>query len=122
MNKHKIYKILYYICLVLTAIPFIITARIELTIGTTINNILGIINLLLIIIFTIKLIKYKLKNINILFPIIYLLLLIFIILLSAIVNTKLIIPYLFFNYYFNFILFNYVLLNIYSIISLTKKN
>lgn len=115
MHNQKIYKILYYLCFVLTIIPFVIVQK------TPVNLILGIINAILFIVFIIKLRTKKLSKANILLPIIYLLFVSFVMIISIIVNEKLIIPFLFIAYYFQLVLFNYILLNIYSIVSLQKK-
>ena len=124
MNNSKIFKILSYICLILTIlISFLISQPItvySLEIIIPFNLILLVINLLLAIIFIIKTFKKKLNNVNIFFPIIYLVFMIVVIGIVIIINNRLFIPYIHFNYYFTFVLFNYLLLNIYSVISIKK--
>ena len=125
MNKSTIFKILYYICFVVTLFIWIYASKVidvyAIDIRTTSNSILGIINLIFIIIFSIKVFKNKLKNTNILFPIIYLIFSIIVVIISFIMNSKLVISYIHFSYYVSFILFNYLLLNLYSILSIHKK-
>ena len=124
MNKSLIFKILYYVSFILTTIIWLYISRLidkfDLDIKTFSNSLLGIINLVLIIIFSIKLLKHKLEKVNILFPIIYLIFSIIVMIISFIMNNKLVIPYIHFNYYVSFILFNYFLLNVYSVLSLEK--
>lgn len=124
MNKSLIFKILYYVSFILTTIIWLYISRLidkyDLDIKTFSNTLLGIINLVLIIIFSIKLLKYKLEKVNILFPIIYLIFSIIVMIISFIMNNKLVIPYIHFNYYVSFVLFNYFLLNAYSVLSLEK--
>ena len=125
MNKPTIFKILYYICFVFFISIWIgaynSVNKFGIDIRTSLNVILGILNILLVIIFSIKLIKNKLENINILFPIFHLLFMIIITILAVLMNHKLIIPYIQYGYYISFILFNYLLLNIYSILLFNKK-
>lgn len=124
MNKPLAYKILYYICFILTTFIWIsvssLVNEIGVILGTGRNTILGLINLILIIIFSIKLFKHKLDKINILFPIIYLLFLIIVVVVAILMNDKLIIPYIHYSYYISYILINYLLLNIYSVLSFKK--
>ena len=124
MNKSFSFKILYYVCFVLSVATWIIASKSVNTFGLSIEigiaPILGLLNLILVIIFSLKLIKNKLENVNVLFPIIYLLFLIVVILLALVMNNKLMIPNMHYGYYISFILFNYLLLNIYSILSITK--
>ena len=124
MNKSLIFKILYYVSFILTTIIWLYISRLidkfDLDINTFSNTLLGIINLVLIIIFSIKLLKHKLEKVNILFPIIYLIFSIIVMIISFIMNNKLVIPYIHFNYYVSFVLFNYFLLNVYSVLSLEK--
>ena len=125
MNKSIVFKVLYYICFVVTLFIWIYASKVidvyAIDIRTTSNSILGIINLIFIIIFSIKVFKNKLKNTNKLFPIIYLIFSIIVVIISFIMNSKLVIPYIHFSYYVSFILFNYLLLNLYSILSIHKK-
>lgn len=124
MNNTKLFKILYYLCFLFNLfVTFISFRLITLYLSNpSVNVLLGIINFILVIIFTILLIKKRrLNNINILFPIIFLISSIIILFIAFLFNYKLIIPYIQINYYVSFILFNYTLLNIYAILSLEKK-
>lgn len=124
MNNSKVFKILSYICLVLTIlISFLIAQPItvySLEMVIPINLILLVINCIMAIIFIIKTLKKEINNVNILFPITYLVFVMVVIGIAVIINNKLFIPYIHFNYYFTFVLFNYLLLNIYSLISIKK--
>lgn len=126
MNKSPIFKILYYICFIVTLFIWISASKVidvyAIDIRTGSNSILGILNLVFVIIFSIKIFKNKLKNTNILFPIIYLIFSILVVIISFIMNNKLVIPYIHFSYYVSFILFNYLLLNLYSILSINKNS
>lgn len=125
MNKTTIYNILYYVCFVISILIWFGTKSVITDFGTDIgtytNLFLGIINIILVIIFSLKLIKKRIDKVNILFPVSYLLFCIIVIIICFIMNTKLIIPYIQFSYYIGFILFNYILLNVYSILSLNKS-
>ena len=89
MNKSKIYKILYYLILLITIFMWVYVLRLingfGVMIETPINAIIAVSNLVLVIIFSIK-IKNKLKKINILFPIIHIL---FMIIVSILTGLKL---------------------------------
>ena len=126
MNKSLSFKVLYYICFGFTIATWIIASKSVNTLGLSIEigiaPILGLLNLILVIIFSVKSIKNKLENVNILFPIIYLLFLIIVIILALIMNNKLMIPNIHYGYYISFILFNYLLLNIYAILSFPKSS
>ncbi len=125
MNKNTIYKILYYICFIFSLIIWFATKNIINELGTDIgaytNTFLLIINIVLVIIFTLKLIRKRLDKVNVLFPVIHLIFSILVIIIALIMNNKLLIPYMHFSYYIGFILFNYLLLNIYSILLLNKS-
>lgn len=125
MNNKKVYIYLYYFALILSIFTCIIPSILKTT-NTYVNLsrlsfILILINAILIIIFTILLIKRKLNNTNIIFPIIYILFTIIVLIICILFNQRLIIPYIQFSYYIKLILINYLLLNIYSILSINKK-
>lgn len=124
MNKSFGFKILYYVCFAFSVSTWIIASNFVNVFGLSIEigiaPILGLFNLISVIIFSVKLIKNELENINILFPIIYLLFLIIVIILAVIMNNKLMIQNIHYGYYISFILFNYLLLNVYSILSIIK--
>ena len=125
MNKITIYKILYYICFIISILIWFGTKSIIKDFGTYIgtytNSFYAIINIVLVIIFSLKLIKKRLDKVNILFPVFYIIFCIIVTIICFIMNTKLVVPYIQFSYYIGFILFNYILLNIYSILSLNKS-
>lgn len=125
MNKPLVFKILYYICFLFSMFIWIYASNLidiyAIDIRTFANTIFGILNLILVIIFIIKSFKTKLNNANILFPIVYLIFSIIVVVLAFIMNSKLIIPYIHFSYYISFILFDYLLLNLYSVLSIYKK-
>jgi len=121
MKNSNLYKVLYYLCSIPFVYLFIDSYIFVYESYFSINLILGVINFLLILFFSIKSFKYKLKNINVMFPLIHLIFSALVILLTFIMNDKLIIPYIHFDYYETFILINYLLLNIYSSLSFYKR-
>lgn len=125
MKKSFVFKILYYVSFVLSLITWIVTSNLVnifgINIGIGINQILLIVNLILVIVFSIRTIKNKLEKVNIIFPISYLIFLVIVVILTFIMNNKLMIPNIHFSYYITFILFNYLLLNIYSNLSFFKN-
>lgn len=123
MNNKKLYIPLYYLSLLLTlCICIIPTHHIEqyLTLSK-LSVLLIIINILLIIIFTVLLIKKGINKINILLPITYILFTIIVLIICILFNNKLVIPYIHYSYYIKFILINYILLNTYSLLSIKYK-
>lgn len=135
MKKNTIYIVLYYISFIVSLslifLPNLLLNKFVLGEGITeylvsntfISIILEGINIILVILFTIKILqKQKVLNVNIMFPIIYMAFT-FIILLGCILfNHRLVIPNIHFTYYIVFILINYLLLNIYSILSFEKNS
>lgn len=125
MNNSKSYNILYYIIFALTAFSAIGLEHVVTPMGYSISTpdivILFIINLLLVLIYSIGLRKKVSKNANVLFTIIHLLFFIVLFIIGCLYNSKLIIPYMHFSYYLKLILINYIFLNIYSIMSLEKN-
>ena len=132
MNNIKTFKILYYLCFVLSILYIsilyisILSNKVSIYTSSIIQTftfyLFGILNLLSVIIFSVSMIKKReLKNINILFPIIYLVFFASAVIISILYNSKLIIPYIHFGYYLLFIMFNYLLLNIYTLLSINKK-
>lgn len=124
MNNQKTFKILYYVAFAVTILIYFLSSQPITIFGSgmliPLNFILGVICLILVLIFTIKAKKKKLNNVNILFPISYLLFLIIVSIIAVLLNSKLVIPYIHYNYYISFILINYLLLNIYSVLSISK--
>ena len=125
MNKSLVYKILYYVSFAFTlGLVFFLTGLNEdlyLNMATNYQLFMIVINVLLVIIFSVKLGKNNLGNTNIVFPINYLVFSILVIIISFLMNSKLILTYVQFDYYINFILFSYLLLNIYSVLCFEKK-
>lgn len=125
MNKSLVYKVLYYVSFVFTlGLTFFLTSLNEDLYSNRATNyqlLMIVVNVVLVIIFSVKLRKYKLDNVNIVFPINYLVFSILVILIAFLMNSKLILTYAQFGYYINFILFSYLLLNIYSVLCFEKK-
>lgn len=125
MNKSFIFKVLYYFCFLISVFICVYANNAINIFGigseTKVNVLLSIINLILVVIFSIKLLKIKLDKVNILFPIVHLIFCVIMIILVFIINNKLMIPYIHFGYYASFILFNNLLLNVYSILSFAKR-
>ena len=125
MNRSLVYKILYYVSFVFTlGLVFFLTRLNEdlyLNMATNYQLLMIIVNVVLVIIFSVKLRKYKLDNTNIVFPINYLVFSILVIVIAFLMNSKLILTYAQFGYYINFILFSYLLLNVYSVLSFEKN-
>ena len=128
---NKKYVVLYYISFVLT-LAFAIFSSLKYSEIVSINsdtswisnlseNILGIINLVLVIIFTAMLIrKKKIEKETVLFPVIYLCYFLIVVVLCFLFNSKVIISYMHFEYYLLFINVGYLFLNGYSLLSLKK--
>ena len=125
MNKSLVYKILYYVSFVFNlGLVFFLTRLNEdlwFNMATNYQFFMIVINTLLVIIFSVKLRKNKLDDTNIVFPINYLVFSILVVVISFLMNSKLILTYVQFGYYINFILFSYLLLNIYSVLCFEKK-
>ena len=132
MDNKKTYIYLYYFSLILTLfacfLPIIFMNNIDP--NSLAYSYLGLselsffilfIDIVLVIIFTIFLIKRKIKSINIVFPIIYIAFTIIVLIICHLFDNRLIIPYIQYSYYIYFILINYTLLNIYSLLSFNKK-
>lgn len=115
MCNNKIYRNLYLIC-------FVLTFAISIFISFPYINqfVLAILNLILFIISYVLLCKNKLKNINIWFPIIYIVFIILVGIIAFLFNYKVFIAFVHYDYYISFVLFNYLLLNLYSILSFSK--
>lgn len=125
MNNTLVYKILYYVCFVFSLCIMIALTTINgvlyLNFATNLQMFVILLNIILVVIFSVMLHKKKLSNANILFPINYLVFSILVIFICFLMNDKLIHPYMQFGYYISFILFSYLLLNIYSLLCFTKK-
>lgn len=127
MSNSKKYIILYYI-------SFLVTVFVSLFLDSTItifsaNMFMSgliilslIINLVLVVLFSVFIfMKRKLMKTNLLFPITYLLFLVFVLLFSVIYDDRLILSVIHYHYYFMFVLVDYLLFNIYSVLSFKKK-
>ena len=122
MNKDvKKYKILYYICFVLTTVCFFAFGIFVEDLGVVMNSYFGIFNLILSLLFILlSARKYKLKKFNIMCPVVYLIFFSVVICLCFVLNSIVMVPYVHFMYYYNFVLIAYVILNIYSLLCLSK--
>lgn len=122
MNKDvKKYKILYYICFVLTTICFFAFGIFTEDLGVVMNSYFGIFNLILSLLFILlSARKYKLKKVNIMCPIVYLVFFGIVTSLCFVLNSIVMVPYVHFMYYYNFILIGYLVFNLYSLLCLSK--
>ena len=130
MKTNK-YIVLYYLSFVITMAFVIFSSYKYLEIlslnGNTLlsemsNNILGIINLILVIVFTILLIKKKKIQVeSMLFPYVYLAFFVIVLSLCFLFNSKVMISYMHFEYYTFFIGIGYLLFNIYSLLLIKIK-
>lgn len=120
MKEIKRFKTLYYISFLITLLFILIfSIKMDELLILTVNP-LFIINLVLVIMFTILNRKFKLKKQNKLCPIIYIVFLGIVVTLSFIINPLLMLQNVHYMYYFNFVLVGYLLLNIYSLLCLSK--
>lgn len=125
MKNSKAFLILYYISFLLS-LSFCIYSRyitINKIIGTSseITFILGLTNLILVLIFTLSLIKKrKLDKPNLLFPILFLLFVIFVLIICFKYNEFIIIENIHLSYFCSIVLIAYILYNIYALLSLKK--
>lgn len=135
MKKNTIYIVLYYISFIISLslifLPNLLLNKFglgeEITEYLVSNTFISImlegINIIIVILFTIKILqKQKVLNVNIMFPIIYMVFVFIILLGCNLFNSRLVIPNIHFTYYIVFILINYLLLNIYSVLSFEKNN
>lgn len=132
--KNKKYLVLYYFSFVIT-ILFMGYASYKylkiISIGDIgfseiishiFDGVIGIINIIMVVIFTILVLKRKkIKVDNNLFPIAYICFFTIVVALCFIFNNKVMVPYMHFNYYLFFINIGYLLLNIYSLLLVNKK-
>ena len=133
MNNKKLYVGLYYFSFLLSIFVCILPNTLQIIFVNSnyfeniylglsaIPLVLIVINLILVLIFTIFLIKKKLDDVNILFPIIYITFTMIILLICTLFNSRLVIPFIQFSYYTKFILINYILFNLYSILLFKNK-
>lgn len=130
MKKEKTYIYLYYLCFILSIIIYIIPYQFivifspdtsNLTIRSLFNTVVLLINLILVILFSVYLKKKKFTPGNIIMPITYIVFWIVIITLCFLFNSRLVIPNLQFNYYTKYIYIGYLILNVYSILCFKNK-
>lgn len=130
MKKEKTYIYLYYLCFILSIIIYIIPYQFivifspdtsNLTIRSLFNTVVLLINLILVILFSVYLKKKKFTPGNIIMPITYIVFWIVIITLCFLFNSRLVIPNLQFNYYTKYIHIGYLILNVYSILCFKNK-
>lgn len=130
MKKEKIYIYLYYLCFILSIIIYIIPYQFivifspdtyNLTIRSLFNTVVLLINLILVILFSVYLKKKKFTPGNIIMPITYIVFWIVIITVCFLFNSRLVIPNLQFNYYTKYIYIGYLILNVYSILCFKNK-
>ena len=127
----KKYLILYYLAFIVTVLFFGYSLSKSLYlfsyydggfsgfISNAYLNTLGIINLLLVIIFTVLLLKKKKINVeNIVFPIVYICFFVTICILCFLFNNKVMVMYIHFEYYLALISVGYLFFNIYSLLSI----
>lgn len=130
MKKEKTYIYLYYLCFILSIIIYIIPYQFivifspdtsNLTIRSLFNAVVLLINLILVILFSVYLKKKKFTPGNIIMPITYIVFWIVIITVCFLFNSRLVIPNLQFNYYTKYIYIGYLILNAYSILCFKNK-
>lgn len=134
MNNKKLYIFLYYLSLISSIFACIMSCTLpnnminsnssfEIYMNLSCISLwLIFINIIITIIFTIFLIKKQLNKVNILFPIIYILFTIIVSVICILFNDRLVIPFIHYTYYIQFILINYTLLNLYSLLSINKRD
>lgn len=125
--KDKLYIILYYLAFVITlGLVVIYSSTLIDFYGEGINflpyALLIFVNSILIIVFTVRLIRNKkMEKTFIAFPISYILFVVILYLIGMIFDKKMIIPMIEYNYFNLFIMIDYLLLNVYSLLSIKKK-
>ncbi len=121
MNKNTLYKVLYYISFVVFLLIWTSSMIFLMDNGVVVSSVLGIINVILTVLVTICVFKKKLDKVNILFPVVFLVFSIIMVILVFLMNEMVVFPYVHFNYYSKFVLINYLLLSIYTLLSFSKK-
>ena len=130
----KKYLSLYYISIFVTLLFIMITAsyispKLYLLNNNGVNFVINskllivslVINIILVVVFSIRIIKKKNISSNIIFPICYLVFFVIVLILCFIFNNRILIKYIHFEYYECLILINMLLLNVYSILSIKNK-
>ncbi len=121
MNKNTLYKVLYYISFIVFLLIWTSSMIFLMDNGVVVSSVLGIINVILTALVTICVFKKKLDKVNILFPVVFLVFSIIMVILVFLMNEMVVYPYVHFNYYSKFVLINYLLLSIYTLLSFSKK-
>ncbi len=125
--KDKLYIILYYLAFVITlGLVVIYSSTLVDFYGEGINflpyALLIFINIIIVVVFTIMLIKNKkMDKTLIAFPISYILFVVILYLIGMIFDKKMVIPMIEYNYFNLFIMIDYLLLNMYSLLSFDMK-
>lgn len=146
-SNNKLFKVLYYISFLLVIFTLISYIRVlvsnfpddfilsdylmlngylmgeHYSLLDPLHLILLYINIIFVILFTCLLIlKKDLKNVNILFPLLFILYLIILFVISNLYTDILMIPFIQYEYYLGFIYAGYLFLNIYTLLSFEWKN
>ena len=121
MNKNTLYKVLYYISFIVFLLIWTSSMIFLMDNGVVVSSVLGIINVILTALVTICVFKKKLDKVNILFPVVFLVFSVIMVILVFLMNEMVVYPYVHFNYYSKFVLINYLLLSIYTLLSFSKK-
>lgn len=141
LKNNKLFKCLYYLAFLLAVIIFVTYRSYVLSkvsYGLDINFIellfanmfpggfFGIcifyINIFMVIFFTILLLlKKEIKNVNVLFPAIFILYLVILIVVSVMFTDRVVEPYVQYEYYMTFIYAGYLFLNVYTLLSIEWK-
>ena len=123
--KDKLYVVLYYLSFLLTiGIIWYSSTFIDFFGGVNLIPyvVLLVINILSVIVFTIRLIiNRKTDNTLIAFPISYMLFVIIVYILGFVFDSRMIIPKIEYSYFNLFIEIDYLLLNIYSLLCIEKR-
>ena len=123
--KNKSYIVLYYLSFILSLGIIVYSSTFVTFYGEPAlfpSILLMILDVILVIFFTIMLIKTKkLEKTLIAFPISYIVFIVAIYFLGMCFDKKLIVPYLEYSYFNTFIMLDYLLLNVYSILSIDMK-
>lgn len=120
MNNNKSFRILYFICFICFLLTFAFPT-LFISFNTYFALGIGVLSLILYVISDIYLRKNKIKNINVLFPIIFIVFFVLVVIIAFMFNGKVFISFIHFNYYSSFVLFNYLLLSLYTFLSIDRK-
>ena len=128
--KNKKYLVLYYVSFVVTLL-FLIFSCIKYQkmvfadnglIEEMFENVLGIVNIVLVILFSVLLFRKKnIQGEKVLFPIIYLCFLAIVVVMCFLFNNKVMVPYMHFEYYLFYVNIGFLFLNVYSLLLIKYK-